>query len=70
VLNDFLYEAIFIPDGVEPPPHDVILTPPLNHYVKDFERAGDSCFVCEWACAPDFVLARSQQGYVNRCQED
>ncbi|MDR1292763.1 MAG: GNAT family N-acetyltransferase [Clostridiales Family XIII bacterium] len=46
-LNDFLYEAIFIPDGAEPPPHDVILTPSLNHYIKDFGRVGDCCFVCE-----------------------
>jgi ribosomal protein S18 acetylase RimI-like enzyme len=47
VLDDFLYEAIFITDGAEPPPRDVILTPSLNHYVKGFGRAGDTGFICE-----------------------
>ncbi|MDR1185806.1 MAG: GNAT family N-acetyltransferase [Coriobacteriales bacterium] len=47
VLDDFLYEAIFVPDGMEPPPRDVIFAPSLNHYVKGFGRAGDTCFVCE-----------------------
>ncbi|MDR1135544.1 MAG: GNAT family N-acetyltransferase [Clostridiales Family XIII bacterium] len=46
-LDDFLYEAIFIPEGAPPPPRDVILTPSLRHYVKGFGRTGDICFICE-----------------------
>ena len=30
LLNDFLYEAIYIPDGVEPPPKSIINCPELQ----------------------------------------
>lgn len=36
LLNDFLYEAIFIPEGVEPPPRSIINSPELQVYVRDF----------------------------------
>ena len=36
VLGDFLYEAIFIPEGVEPPPRDIIEKPELKLYTEDF----------------------------------
>ena len=36
LLNDFLYEAIFIPDGVKPPPRSIIDSPELQVYVSDF----------------------------------
>ena len=35
VLDTFLYEAIFIPDGVEAPPKDIINQPELQVYVDD-----------------------------------
>ena len=34
VLDDFLYEAIFIPDGVTPPSKDIINNPELQVYVE------------------------------------
>ncbi|MBR3834372.1 MAG: GNAT family N-acetyltransferase [Lachnospiraceae bacterium] len=47
-LDDFLYEAIFIPEGVEAPPKDIIKAPELQVYVESFgERDGDICFVAE-----------------------
>lgn len=36
LLNDFLYEAIYIPDGVEAPPKSIINSPELQVYVSDF----------------------------------
>lgn len=36
LLNDFLYEAIYIPDGMEPPPRTIINAPELQVYVVDF----------------------------------
>ena len=36
LLNDFLYEAIFIPKGTEPPPRTIINSPELQVYVKNF----------------------------------
>ena len=36
LLNDFLYEAIYIPNGIEPPPKTVIYSPELQVYVSDF----------------------------------
>lgn len=36
LLEDFLYEAIFIPEGVRPPPRSVINSPELQVYIQDF----------------------------------
>lgn len=48
LLDDFLYEAIFIPEGVEAPPREIINTPELQVYVKDFGAGEcDICFVAE-----------------------
>lgn len=41
LLKDFLYEAIFVPDGVEPPPKEVINLPELRLYIEDFGRPDD-----------------------------
>ena len=48
LLDDFLYEAIFIPEGVAAPPRDIINAPELQDYVENFgAREGDICFVAE-----------------------
>lgn len=47
VLNDFLYEAIFVPEGVEAPPKSIIEQPELQVYVSDFGKADDYCLVAE-----------------------
>lgn len=48
LLNDFLYEAIFIPRGVEPPPKSIINNDELQVYVKDFGKSPhDRCLVAE-----------------------
>jgi possible acetyltransferase len=48
LLDDFLYEAIFIPEGVTPPPKDIIKDEELQIYVKDFGKYKDDiCFVAE-----------------------
>lgn len=48
LLDDFLYEAIFIPEGVEAPPRDIVNSPELQVYVENFgTREGDICFVAE-----------------------
>ena len=35
-LNDFLYQAIFVPEGAEPPPYEIIFQPELQVYVREF----------------------------------
>ena len=48
LLDDFIYEAIFIPEGVEPPPKSIINQPDLQVYIKDFgTQKDDICFVAE-----------------------
>lgn len=48
LLKDFLYEAIFIPEGVEPPPRDIVEKPELRVYTDNFgSRRGDNCLVAE-----------------------
>lgn len=36
LLSDFLYEAIFVPDGIEPPPKSILNCPELQIYISDF----------------------------------
>ena len=36
LLENFLYEAIFIPNKVEPPPKSIIYRPELQVYISEF----------------------------------
>ena len=48
LLQDFLYEAIFIPEGVEPPVRDIIEQPELKLYYEDFGKGmADYCIVAD-----------------------
>lgn len=48
LLKDFLYEAIFIPEGVEAPPKSIIDSPELQVYISDFgNRVHDRALVAE-----------------------
>lgn len=48
VLNDFLYEAIFIPQGVTPPPRSIIQDESLQVYIRGFgQQPDDRCLVAE-----------------------
>ena len=49
LLKDFLYEAIFVPEGAEPPGREVIDLPELRLYIEDFgSRKGDHCLVADF----------------------
>lgn len=41
LLSDLLYEAIFIPDGIKPPPRDIIASPELQIYIERFGTSKD-----------------------------
>lgn len=48
LLQDFLYEAIFIPEGVEPPAREIIEQPELKLYYEDFGKGmADYCIVAD-----------------------
>ena len=48
LLSDFLYEAIFIPDGIKPPPRDIIASPELQIYIERFGASkGDFALAAE-----------------------
>lgn len=48
LLATFLYEAIFIPEGVQAPSKDIIEYPDLQIYVADFgKKKDDVCYVAE-----------------------
>ena len=48
LLNEFLYEAIFIPEGRQAPKRNIINQPELQVYVADFgDKKDDICFVAE-----------------------
>lgn len=41
LLDNFLYEAIFIPEGIEPPPKTIVTSPELQVYVERFGESKD-----------------------------
>ena len=47
ILSDFLYEAIFIPVGMEKPPKSIIEQPELQVHITDFGKVDDWCLVVE-----------------------
>ena len=48
LLRDFLFEAIFIPEGTEPPDRSIIELPELSLYYEDFGKGrADYCIVAE-----------------------
>ena len=48
LLKDFLYEAIFIPEGVDPPDREIIKLPELRIFYEDFGTGrADHCIVAE-----------------------
>ena len=48
LLRDFLYEAIFIPEEVTPPPREIIEQPELRIYYENFGTGkADHCLVAE-----------------------
>ena len=53
LLNEFLYEAIFIPDGIKLPPKNIIASPELQIYAEHFGALKD-----------DFALAAEIEGKV------
>ena len=53
-LKDFLYEAIFIPEGVAAPPREIVNDESLQVYIRDFGNLpNDRCLV---AVAGDKVV--------------
>ena len=48
ILGDFLYEAIFIPEGVAAPPRSILDDENLQVYIRDFgQMHDDRCLVAE-----------------------
>ena len=48
LLEEFLYEAIFIPEGVEPPPMSIVNAPELQLYIRNFgTQKSDKALIAE-----------------------
>ena len=48
LLEDFLYEAIYLPPGMETPPRSILQDDALQVYIKDFGHSpDDKCLVAE-----------------------
>lgn len=67
-LEQFLYDAIFIPEGEAKPDRDIIYSPELSVYFKDFGRNDDICFVAEQngeliGCIWTRIYTESEPGY-------
>ena len=64
LLSDFLYEAIFLPPGVTPPPREVVELPELQPYIVDFGKDGDFCMCAvQGTRVIGAVWCRYLQGY-------
>lgn len=71
LLDDFLYEAIFIPEGVQPPPRDIIKTPELQVYTENFgSRFGDICVFAEYegkVIGAAWTRIMNDYGHIGKC---
>lgn len=47
LLEDFLYDAIYIPEGMVPPPKSIIGQPELAVYIDNFGQPDDLCLIVE-----------------------
>lgn len=48
LLGDFLYEAVFIPEGTSPPDKSIVSLPELQVYIENFgQKKDDRCLVAE-----------------------
>ena len=47
ILEDFLYYSIFLPNGVEPLPREIIFEPEIIIYIKNFGEKDDCGIVAE-----------------------
>lgn len=48
LLREFLYQAIYLPEGAPPPPRSVVDLPELQVYIAGFgTHSGDDCLVAE-----------------------
>jgi len=48
LLENFIYEAIFIPDGVKAPPREIINQPEIQIYISEFGKGiSDYCLVAQ-----------------------
>ena len=48
LLDEFLYQAIFLPEGTSPPPRDIVNRPELRVYVQNFgQYEHDRCLVAD-----------------------
>ena len=47
ILSDLLYEAIYIPEGMDKLPKSIIERPELQIYIADFGKSDDCCLVAE-----------------------
>ena len=70
LLEDFLYDAIYLPEGIQPLPRETIQKPELAVYVKDFGRPEDICLVAEaegmlLGAVWSRILAGEVKGYGN-----
>jgi ribosomal protein S18 acetylase RimI-like enzyme len=45
ILYEMLYQAIFVPEGGEPPAREIVYQPQLSKYVKDFGKVSDRGYV-------------------------
>ncbi|MDO5422441.1 MAG: N-acetyltransferase [Eubacteriales bacterium] len=70
LLEDFLYDAIYLPKGSTPPPREIIRRPELAVYVEHFGQPDDRCLVaedggCFFGAVWTRILAGNVKGYGN-----
>lgn len=65
ILSDFLYEAIFIPEGISPPDRNIIESPELQIYIRDFgKEIADAALGAEMGgCIVGVVWSRIMKDY-------
>ena len=63
LLDEFIYQSIYIPNGVSKPPRDIIKKEEIQIYIKDFGKKDDHCLVAETDRVVGAVWVRIMEDY-------
>ena len=47
ILNEMLYQAVFVPEGSAPPSRDIVYSPELSRYIQGFGKYSDLGYLAE-----------------------
>ena len=66
--EDFLYEAIFVPEGISAPPKSIIHQPELQLYITDFGKKKDNFAAKMYQKTGFEIVDENEKEYIMLCR--